>query len=223
MKSFSNFIQEARTADEISAEAREQQRERSADARKRLRAKRDAIKANTDTRLGGASHNEETILEYGGQAITNTTQGGGSGTRDDMNTKPAQPSLLKRIQGKRDAKKATNNVAKQAGQSVKNATDNTAGTGSQRKAQPYSQANKTASAKPEKGGAITKTAEKKPATVVKKPIAQVKVHSGRPQIGSAQRPDLAGAKPRPMIAAAPQQKQLPSGNTQRKALPAANS
>tara|TARA_R110001606_G_scaffold9856_4_gene42274 strand:- start:4004 stop:4720 length:717 start_codon:yes stop_codon:yes gene_type:complete len=238
MKSFSNFIQEARTADEISADARQANLERQADAKKRLRAKRDAIKANTTSRLGaGGSHNEETVLEYAGQAITNTTQGGSSGTRDDMETKKPQPSLLAKIRGKQNAKKASNNVAKQAGQSVKNATDNTAGTGSQRKPQPYRQTNKSASAKPEKGGAITKTDDNKSSTIAaKKPIAQpvqkakVKVHSGRPQVGSAQRPDLAGAKPTPMIAGAPQPKQLsPSSaqklpaNAQRKALPQARS
>ena len=231
MKSFSNFIHEARSADEITADAREQNRERSAEARKRLRAKRDAIKANSDARLGGASHNEETVLEYAGQAITNTTQGGGSGTRDDMDRK-----LIDRVRGRTNAKKATNNVAKQSGQSVKNATDNTAGTGSQRKPQPYRQANKTASAKPEKGGAITKTGDKKPSAMVKKPVSKavaqvrVKVHGGRPGLGTAQRPDLAGVKPKPMISAAPQQKQIAGSSQpkmpsspQRKALPVARS
>ena len=238
MKSYANFIQEARTADEIAADARQANLERQTDAKKRLRSKRDAIKANTASRLGAnVSHNEETVLEYAGQSITNTTPGGSSGTRDDMKTKKPQPSLLAKIRGKQNAKKASNSVAKQAGQSVKNATDNTAGTGSQRKPQTYRQANKTASAKPEKGGAITKTGDNKSSTIAaKKPIAQpvqkakVKVHSGRPQLGSAQRPDLAGAKPRPQIAAAPQQKQIAGSsakklpaNPQRKALPQARS
>jgi hypothetical protein len=239
MKSFSNFIQEARTADEIAADSRQQTAERQSEDRKRLRAKRDAINAKASERVGGSvDHNEETVLEYAGQAISNTTAGGSSGTRDDMETKKPQPSLLAKIRGKQNAKKASNSVAKQAGQSVKNATDNTAGTGSQRKPQPYRQANKTASDKPEKGGAITKTGDNKSTTIAaKKPIAQpvqkakVSVQKPyRPQIGTAQRPDLAGAKPRPQISAAPQPKQLsPSiaqklpANAQRKALPQARS
>ena len=180
------------------------------------------------TKILGRVHkrmSEETVSEA--QAITNTTQGGSSGTRDDMEVKKKQPSLLKKLQGKRDAKKATNNVAKAAGQSVKNATDNTAGTGSQRKPQPYRQANKTAT----KGGEITKVGDNKTSAVVKKPASQeiqkvrVKVMQkvqGRPMLGSAQRPDLAGAKPQPQIAGVPAQKQL-SANPVRKALPAAKS
>lgn len=192
------------------------------------------------TKILGRVHkrmSEDTVLEA--QAITNTTQGGSSGTRDDMEVKKKQPSLLKKLQGKRDAKKATNNVAKAAGQSVKNATDNTAGTGSQRKPQPYRQANKTATPKREKGGEITKVGDNKTSAVVKKPASQevqkarVKVMQkvqGRPMLGSAQRPDLAGAKPQPQIAGVPAQKQLPAGqqqklsaNPERKALPAARS
>ena len=154
--------------------------------------------------------------EYAGQPITNAAPTGlTSGTRGGE-TKPKQPSLLDKIRGKANAKKATNNTAKQAGQSVKNATDNTAGTGSQRKPQPYRQANKTASPKPEKGRELAKSGDKKEpiAKTKSSPIQKVKVdvqQPARPMLGTAQRPDLTGK---------PEQKRLPGAT---RALPPAKS
>ena len=224
---FSQFNENAQASAERMQAAKDRAKNRSAAARERsiahsARAARNDNEIEKNERL---TKTRQTYTEA--QAITNTTQGGSSGTRDDMEVKKKQPSLLKKLQGKRDAKKATNNVAKAAGQSVKNATDNTAGTGSQRKPQPYRQANKTAT----KGGEITKVGDNKTSAVVKKPASQeiqkvrVKVMQkvqGRPMLGSAQRPDLAGAKPQPQIAGVPAQKQL-SANPVRKALPAAKS
>ena len=194
--------------------------------------------AKGKTKILGRVHkrmSEDTVLEYAGQPITDREPTGVKSGSVGGTTKPKQPSLLDKIKGKANAKKATNNVAKQAGQSVKNATDNTAGTGSQRKPQPYSKAYKTATPKPEKGGALAKSDDKKApiAKTKSSPVQKVKVKTqepARPMLGTAQRPDLAGAKPQPQIAAAPQQKRLPGAsqqqlptNPQKKALPAARS
>ena len=162
---------------------------------------------------------------YAGQPITDREPTGVKSGSIGATTKPKQPSLLDKIRGKANAKKATNNTAKQAGQSVKNATDNTAGTGSQRKPQPYRQANKTASPKPEKGGALAKSGDKKEpiAKTKSSPIQKAKVsvqQPNRPMLGTAQRPDLTGAKPQPQLSPSPQQKRLPGAT---RALPPAKS
>ena len=114
------------------------------------------------------------------------------------------------------------NLAKRAGDSIKNAGKNTAGS-QQKPDGKYRIKNKEATPKPEKGGALAKRADKGTDMVKKavKTAAQKKLSPAktRPMLGTAQRPDLTKKKlnPAPTRPQQSQQKAV-SGSPQRKAI-----
>tara|TARA_B100000902_G_scaffold376828_1_gene408414 strand:+ start:1325 stop:1870 length:546 start_codon:yes stop_codon:yes gene_type:complete len=178
----------------------------------------------------------KTFQEFFSEAIEQQTQTSyGSGSTPQSGTQGGsiapfreRPRLgLGSKDNKKKNRKATpkekQNIAKNAGQEVKNAGQNTAGSTQSRKPQPYRyRSSKPADKSSSKGGAITKVS--KPQPTAKKPATA----SFRPQLGTAQRPDLMkGKKESPQLGSSPERKSLSSSPVrttlnaapQRKALP----
>lgn len=178
----------------------------------------------------------KTFQEFFSEAIeqqTQTSYGSGStpqsgtqgGSTKPFRERPRLGLSLGSGDNKKKGRKATpkekQNIAKNAGQEVKNAGQNTAGSTQSRKPQPY-RSSKPADKSSSKGGAIAKVSKPQPAA--KRPATV----SFRPQLGTAQRPDLMkGKKASPQLGSSPERKSLSSSPVrtalnaapQRKALP----
>ena len=110
------------------------------------------------------------------------------------------------------------NLAKRAGDSIKNAGKNTAGS-QQKPDGQYRIKNKEATPKPEKGGPLAKRSDRSTDMIKRavKTAAQKKV--SRPMLGTAQRPDLTKSASQKRLNPAQQsQQKAVSGSPQRKAI-----
>jgi len=171
----------------------------------------------------------KTFQEFFSEAIeqqTQTSYGSGStpqsGTQGGS-TKPfrERPRLGLSLGSNDNKKKGRKATPKEKQNIAKNAGQNTAGSTQSRKPQPY-RSSKPADKSSSKGGAIAKVSKPQPAA--KKPATA----SFRPQLGTAQRPDLMkGKKASPQLGSSPERKSLSSSPVrtalnaapQRKALP----
>ena len=170
---------------------------------------RTKIMGRVHKRMSEAVNDPEQQNTYGsGSQPTSGTIGG---TKAEFKKRPK--TGLGRLAG---------NLAKRAGDSIKNAGKNTAGS-QQKPDGQYRIKNKEATPKPEKGGALAKRADRR-ADMVKKAVktaAQKKV--SRPMLGTAQRPDLTKSASQKRLNPAPtrpqqSQQKAVSGAPQRKAI-----